>query len=95
MTASITAQAYVPTHRDLRVEFAPGDFQSSLKTLKVNTLCFRNRSRLEHFIQSWKAGDVITPLVGLTKAAKAYSSVQCGAGPNDHVELNSDLVYSE
>jgi len=34
-------------------------------------------------------------LKGVTKAQKAYTSVQCGRGPEDHIELNSDLVYSE
>lgn len=34
-------------------------------------------------------------LKGLTKGKKAYTSVQCGRGPEDHIELNSDLVYSE
>ncbi|KAH6916140.1 hypothetical protein BKA70DRAFT_1501829 [Coprinopsis sp. MPI-PUGE-AT-0042] len=43
--------------------------------------------------RSWKAGDRMTPLTGLTQGPKRYSSVQCGKGPNDHVELNSDLVY--
>ncbi|RDB23552.1 hypothetical protein Hypma_009024 [Hypsizygus marmoreus] len=38
-------------------------------------------------------GEVMAPLEGLTKAPKAYTSVQCGPGPNDHIELNSDLVY--
>jgi hypothetical protein len=32
-------------------------------------------------------------LTGLTEGNKAYTSVQCGTGPDDHVELNSDLVY--
>ncbi|KAF8972661.1 hypothetical protein BDZ97DRAFT_2003516 [Flammula alnicola] len=30
-------------------------------------------------------------LKGLTRSHKAYTSVQCGR--NDHIELNSDLVY--
>lgn len=34
-------------------------------------------------------------LKGLTKEQKAYTSVQCGRDPEDHIELNSDLVYSE
>lgn len=37
----------------------------------------------------------MTMLKGLTKGQKAYTSVQCGRGPEDHIELNSDLVYSE
>jgi hypothetical protein len=34
-------------------------------------------------------------LKGLTKGQKSYSTIQCGKGPEDHLELNSDLVYSE
>lgn len=30
----------------------------------------------------------------LTKGPKTYTSVQYGPGSNDHIELNSDLVYS-
>lgn len=29
------------------------------------------------------------------KGPKAYTSVQCGRGQKDHIELNSDLAYSE
>lgn len=43
--------------------------------------------------RSWKSGDRMTPLTGLTQGPKRYTTVQCGKGPNDHVELNSDLVY--
>ena len=32
-------------------------------------------------------------LEGFTKGPKAYTSVQCGRGANDHIELNTDLVY--
>lgn len=32
---------------------------------------------------------------GLTYGPKRYTSVQCGPGPDDNVELNSDLVYGE
>jgi hypothetical protein len=38
--------------------------------------------------------DVLAKFEGLTRAPKAYTSVQCGRGPDDHMELNSDLVYS-
>jgi len=34
-------------------------------------------------------------LKGVTKGQKAYTTLQCGRGPEDHIELNSDLVYSE
>ncbi|RXW20678.1 hypothetical protein EST38_g5181 [Candolleomyces aberdarensis] len=44
-------------------------------------------------IRSYKAGELITPLEGLTKGPKRYTSVQCGPGDKDHIELNSDLVY--
>lgn len=47
-------------------------------------------------LQSFEAGEFMAPLEPsrLTRGPKAYTSVQCGPGPNDHVELNSDLVYS-
>jgi hypothetical protein len=35
----------------------------------------------------------LAPLEGLTKGPKAYTTVQCGPGLEDHTELNSDLVY--
>jgi len=41
----------------------------------------------------FEAGEFITRLEGLSKSPKAYTSVQCGPGPDDHVELNSDLVF--
>ena len=44
--------------------------------------------------QPFRPGDVIARLEGLTVGPKAYSSVQCGTGNSDHVELNSDLLYS-
>ncbi|KAL0953502.1 hypothetical protein HGRIS_004728 [Hohenbuehelia grisea] len=43
--------------------------------------------------KAFKAGEVLAYLEGLTKGPRAYTSVQCGPGVNDHVELNSDLVY--
>lgn len=38
-------------------------------------------------------GEVLCKLQGLTKGPKAYSSVQCGPGDEDHFELGSDLLY--
>ncbi|EIM86877.1 uncharacterized protein STEHIDRAFT_131417 [Stereum hirsutum FP-91666 SS1] len=38
-------------------------------------------------------GERIARLEGLTKGPKAYSSVQCGPNVDDHIELNSDLLY--
>ncbi|TFK25605.1 hypothetical protein FA15DRAFT_339936 [Coprinopsis marcescibilis] len=67
---------YVPTHKDLAVDFVNGDFMSSLKSLR-----------------SFAKGEIIAPLEGLTRGPKRYTSVQCGKGPDDHIELNSDLVY--
>ncbi|KIJ33946.1 hypothetical protein M422DRAFT_213317 [Sphaerobolus stellatus SS14] len=72
-------ESYVPTFPGvLAVEFKPGEFNSGLRSLK-----------------SWNAGETIVPLGGnrISKGPKAYTSVQCGSGPNDHIELNSDLVY--
>ncbi|KAG7443665.1 uncharacterized protein BT62DRAFT_934897 [Guyanagaster necrorhizus] len=48
------------------------------------------------FLKSLKAfekGQVIASLEGVTKAPKSYRTVQCGPGPEDHIELNSDFVY--
>jgi hypothetical protein len=50
-------------------------------------------SILIDFVKAFRAGEFITALEGLTKSPKAYTSVQCGPGLDDHVELNSDLVY--
>jgi hypothetical protein len=37
---------------------------------------------------------VITPLTNISQAPlKAYSSVQYGPNPHDHLELNSDLLF--
>ncbi|KAG8894610.1 hypothetical protein FRB99_001103 [Tulasnella sp. 403] len=42
-------------------------------------------------LKSFKAGDTICLMRGLTSGQKKYSTVQCG--PNEHFELNSDLLY--
>ncbi|KAI5454372.1 hypothetical protein NCC49_004427 [Naganishia albida] len=39
------------------------------------------------------ANTVVTHLKNLTPGTKAYSSVQHGNGPDDHFELNSDLLF--
>ncbi|CAG7847530.1 SubName: Full=Uncharacterized protein {ECO:0000313/EMBL:CCA72457.1} [Serendipita indica DSM 11827] len=44
-------------------------------------------------LKPFKPGDVVARLEGLTVGPKAYSSVQCGTGDDEHVELNSDLLY--
>ncbi|KAJ6496785.1 hypothetical protein DFH09DRAFT_1205011 [Mycena vulgaris] len=38
-------------------------------------------------------GDTLTVLKNLTPSGKAYSTVQCGKGSQDNVELNSDFLY--
>ncbi|KAJ7746869.1 hypothetical protein DFH07DRAFT_831613 [Mycena maculata] len=38
-------------------------------------------------------GDVLTVLTTVTRSHKAYSTVQCGKGPQDNIELNSDFLY--
>ncbi|VDB85019.1 unnamed protein product [Peniophora sp. CBMAI 1063] len=43
--------------------------------------------------KDFAAGAIIASVSGTTKGPKAYTSVQCGPGENDHIELNSDLVY--
>ncbi|KDQ61598.1 hypothetical protein JAAARDRAFT_171909 [Jaapia argillacea MUCL 33604] len=59
------------------VQFGDGEFSSFL-TGDVN----------------FTAGQVLAPIEGITKGPKAYTSVQCGpSSDEDHIELNSDLVY--
>lgn len=43
--------------------------------------------------QAFGAGELVAKLEGLTQGPKRYTSVQCGTGQDDHIELNSDLVY--
>ncbi|KAI0060954.1 hypothetical protein BV25DRAFT_1887393 [Artomyces pyxidatus] len=43
--------------------------------------------------KNFEVDEVMTSLKGCTKSPKAYSTVQCGVGQDDHLELNSDLVY--
>ncbi|KAG9018898.1 hypothetical protein FRB90_008479 [Tulasnella sp. 427] len=44
-------------------------------------------------VRAFRQGETICPFEGLTFGPKRYTSVQCGPGSEDHVELNSDLVY--
>ncbi|CAE6373935.1 unnamed protein product [Rhizoctonia solani] len=44
-------------------------------------------------VRSFKAGQIITRLTGTTRTKKSWSSVQSGVEPEDHIELNSVLVY--
>ncbi|KAJ7173779.1 hypothetical protein C8R46DRAFT_1161527 [Mycena filopes] len=43
--------------------------------------------------RSFVQGETLTVLRDLTTGPKAYSTVQCGRGPEDNVELNSDFLY--
>ncbi|KAJ7636069.1 hypothetical protein DFH06DRAFT_1219893 [Mycena polygramma] len=43
--------------------------------------------------RSFEQGDTLTILRNLKRSAKAYSTVQCGGGSEDNVELNSDFLY--
>jgi len=44
-------------------------------------------------LQNFKAGETIAFFDSVSKCPKAYTSVQCGLGSDDHVELNCDLVF--
>ncbi|CAE6412791.1 unnamed protein product [Rhizoctonia solani] len=44
-------------------------------------------------VKHFKAGQIITHLTGTTQTKKSWSSVQSGIEPDDHIELNSVLVY--
>jgi len=68
----------VPTHPDLfAVEFQPGDFASSLNSLKL--------FEAEEIITE------LAPFTKVPRAM--YTSVQCGSASGDNIELKSDLVY--
>jgi len=71
-------ESYVPTHPGLFiVEFLPGNFASRLVSLK-----------------SFEAEETIADMSHSTRVPHtAYSTVQCGSGPEENIELNSDLVY--
>ena len=96
----MTAQEpYVPSHPGLFiVEFLPGSFTSRLVSLKVRSLklspMFLRKFTLPS--QSFEVGDTIANLPPFTRVPHvAYSTLQCGPGPGDNVELNSDLGYRE
>ncbi|CCO29989.1 hypothetical protein RSOLAG1IB_06370 [Rhizoctonia solani AG-1 IB] len=62
----------------LEVDIHPGSFNSGLKSLTT-----------------FKKDQVVAFLTGMSRVqAKSWSTVQCGPGPNDHLELNSVLVYA-
>ncbi|KAJ6581205.1 hypothetical protein B0H19DRAFT_1114212 [Mycena capillaripes] len=69
--------SYTPSHPDFIVEFESGKFTSFLKTRR-----------------SFAEGDTLVFLRNSTPSPKkAYSTVQCGKGSQDNVELNSDFQY--
>jgi hypothetical protein len=43
--------------------------------------------------KGFKAEEVIAKLDTAAPGPKSYATLQCGPGPNDHIELNSDLLY--
>ncbi|EUC59539.1 galactose-proton symport protein, putative [Rhizoctonia solani AG-3 Rhs1AP] len=60
------------------VDIQPGSFNSSLRSLVA-----------------FKEGQLMAHLIGMTKVpTKTWTSVQCGLGQSDHLELNSTLVYA-
>ncbi|TFY72938.1 hypothetical protein EVG20_g98 [Dentipellis fragilis] len=61
----------------------PGLFAVEFKPGDFSSACIASKAQ----------GETIALLEGLTQGPKAYTSVQCGSGPEDHIELNSDLVY--
>ncbi|KAJ1306881.1 hypothetical protein OPQ81_007866 [Rhizoctonia solani] len=44
-------------------------------------------------VKHFRAGEIITRLTGTTPTKKSWSSVQAGLKSDDHIELNSVLVY--
>ena len=87
------ANTYVPSHPDFAVDFRPGAYTSSLRSLKV---CFRYIWSISEpkKIQAFKAGQVLAHVKGITKQPKTYATVQYGLAPDDNLDLNSDLRFS-
>ncbi|KAH9004694.1 hypothetical protein EDB86DRAFT_2884976 [Lactarius hatsudake] len=70
-------ESYVPSH--------PGLFQVNFKPGNYGSVLIA--------CKDFEAAEVIAHLAGLTKAPRSYATMQCGRGPDDHVLLNSDLLY--
>lgn len=68
---------YVPSH--------PGLFQVVFKSGNYRSALIASKG--------FEAGEVIAHLTGLTKGLRSYATLQCGRGSDDHVFLNSDLLY--
>lgn len=89
-------ESYVPSHPNLFVvEFSNEEYSSCLRASKVQPFSCTIRSGSHNILQNYKAGETITLIEGISRGPKAYTSVQCGLGPDDHFELNSDLVYGK
>ncbi|KAJ7281935.1 hypothetical protein C8J57DRAFT_1298947 [Mycena rebaudengoi] len=43
--------------------------------------------------RNFAQGETLTFLNKSTRSHRAYSTVQCGKGPDDNIELNSDFLY--
>ncbi|KIR51452.1 hypothetical protein I315_06151 [Cryptococcus gattii Ru294] len=83
LSNTFEGKTYQPTHPDLfRVEF------TASKGLEEGYA-----SRLVA-LRDFAPNGLIAPLTNISLAPeKAYSSVQFGTGPRDHLELNSDLLF--
>ncbi|KAI0788792.1 hypothetical protein C8Q75DRAFT_767942 [Abortiporus biennis] len=75
----MTIPTYKPTHPDLFV-VAFGNEGEFRSSLKA--------------VKAFEKDEILCHITGTTKAKIAYTSVQTGKGPDDHIELNSDLVYA-
>ncbi|OCF39175.1 hypothetical protein I317_07035 [Kwoniella heveanensis CBS 569] len=78
-------KTYKPTHPDLfRVEFSASSGGGDEEEYSSRLVASRDFAPDER----------ITKLTNISLAPeKAYSSVQFGTGPRDHLELNSDLLF--
>ncbi|KAJ3489644.1 hypothetical protein NLI96_g1966 [Meripilus lineatus] len=45
-------------------------------------------------LKTFEAGSTLASIDGVTNTHKAYTSVQFGSAPGQHISLNSDLVYA-
>ncbi|KAI0031286.1 hypothetical protein K488DRAFT_52426 [Vararia minispora EC-137] len=71
-------RAYIPSHPKL--------FYVNFKPGEFNSGLVARKG--------FATNELITRIEGTTRGPKAYSSVQCGPGEDDHIELNSDLLYA-
>ena len=93
-----TAVPNKPSHPAVgRVDLQPGQFYSSYRAAQARAGCNPhacNRTDChESVLQAFHKDNKICAITGTSDSAKAYTSVQFGI--DKHLELNSDLVYSE